>query len=107
MLDAMNGAFNGRCDALDAALDGDVVRKVVDVALPSGRPLGRRPSHALFGTGDAHGERGERADAGSAEEDVLGHTGGRDTDDHFGGCFGGFFVCLREDAVVGLVCCVE
>lgn len=92
MLDAMNGAFDRGCDALDAALDGDVVRKIVDVAFPSGRPLGRCASHAFFGTGDAHGERGERADAGSAEEDVLGHAGGRDTDDHFDGCFGGLFV---------------
>lgn len=100
VLDAMDGALDGGCDTLDAALDGDVVREEVDVALPSGRPLGSLSSYALFGARDAHGKGGERAHAGSAEEDVLGHTGGGDADGHFGGCLG---VCLKGDAVVELV----
>lgn len=93
MLDALHGAGNGGCDALDAALDR--VLEHVDVALPSGRPLGGLAGHALFGARDAHGERGEGADAGGAEADVLGHAGGGDADGHFGFGFWGVLVEWR------------
>lgn len=101
VLDALDGPSNGRSNALDAALDG--VLEEADVALPSGRPLGGLPGHALFGARNAHGERGECADAGDAEADVLGHTGSGDADGHFGGFVGVFW--LNGDAVGGLVGC--
>lgn len=85
MLNALDRASNRGRDALHAALDG--VLEEVDVALPSGGPLGGLAGHALFGAWDAHGERGEGSDSGGAEADVLSHAGGGDADGHFGGLF--------------------
>lgn len=83
MLDALDGALNGRRDTLDAALDG--VAEHSDVALPPRRPLVRLLVQPLVGAGRHQIKGRETGGAGGAHSEDLGAGGGGDADGHVGG----------------------
>lgn len=89
LLEALDDTGDGGLDTLDALFDGR--GEEGDVLLPSRRPLGGLVGEALLGAGHDHVERGEDADAGSAEEEDLGAASAGEARDSGGHCVG---VCV-------------
>lgn len=80
VLDPLDGSGYGRCDLLDAALDGRLEKG--DVSLPSGCPLEGLSGHAFFGARHEHVEGCEGGDACAAEGDDLRAARCRNADGH-------------------------
>lgn len=82
LLDALDGALDGRLDAVDAPLDGR--HEVADVALPARGPADRLRRDALLGAGQHHVEGRQGAHTGCAEAEDLTGPGVGDADGHGG-----------------------